>query len=125
MVFEERSMAENEEKLSDKVESKPVFAFADFSYITLLFTMSVFEYAFIKHVWLKPGPTIDLAMKIPLQILVLTPAIAGLKARVTMGRKLKAGEISPSYASYLSTWLVFQLCFVYLTFISLVVFLCR
>ncbi len=110
---------------SDPLEGKIVFLFADFSYITLLLVMCALEYAFIKDVWLKPGPTINLALKIPLQALVLMPAIAGVKARVKMGKKLNAGEISPSYTSDFSFWIVFLLCTVYLTFMCLVAFIPR
>jgi hypothetical protein len=104
------------------IEIKRVFGFADFLYVLLLFVMYVFEHAFIEQVWLKPEPAMDLAMKIPLQGLVLMPLIAGLKARIKMGKKLKAGEISAAYASDLSTWIVFLLCLVYLTFTSLVAY---
>jgi len=107
---------------SNPIESKRIFGFADLLYVLLLFVMYAFEHAFIKQVWLKPGQAMDLAMKIPLQALVLMPVIAGLKARVKMGKKLRAGEISPTYASALSTWIVFFLCFVFLTFTCLVAF---
>jgi len=116
-------MSTDELSKSDSIEGKNVFAFADLLYILLLFTMYACEHAFIKYVWLKPGPAMDLALKIPLQALVFMPAIAGLKARIKMGKKLKAGEISRSYTSDLSTWIVFFLCFVYLTFTSLVAFI--
>jgi len=116
-------MPADELSKGDPLESKRVFGFADLLYVLLLFVMCVFEYAFIKQVWLKPGPAMDLAMKIPLQGLVLMPVIAGLKARIKMGKKLKAGEIGRSYTSDLSTWIVFFLCSVYLTFTSLVAFI--
>jgi len=42
-----------------------------------------------------------------------------------MKKKLKAGEISPAYASELSSWLVGQFFFVYMTFTFLVEFIPR
>ena len=116
-------MSTDELSNSDPIEGKNVFAFADLLYILLLFTMYAFEEAFIKHVWLKPGPAMDLTMKIALQAQALMPAIAGVKMRVKMGKKLKAGEISSAYASDLSTWIVFFLCFIYLTFMFLVTYI--
>jgi hypothetical protein len=102
-------------------ERKQIFAIADPSYL-LLFGVCVFEYTFIKFVWLKPSQTTDLFMKICLQILVLGPIYDGLIARTKMGKKLKAGEISSAYASDLGSWLVLQPLSVYITFMLLVLF---
>jgi hypothetical protein len=104
---------------------KRVFAFADLLIVLLFFVMFVFEHVFIKRVWDRPRQASDLARTIGLQLNVLLPAIAGVKARVSMGKRLRAGEISPSYASDLSVWLVFFLCVVYLTFASLLLFVPR
>jgi hypothetical protein len=110
---------------SDPVRYKRVFAFADLLLVLLFFVMFAFEDVFIKRIWDKPRQASDLTMTIGLQINALLPAIAGLKARVSMGKRLRAGEISPSYASDLSVWLVFFLCVVYLTFAMLLLFVPR
>jgi len=116
-------MTENDTSKSNPVEGKRASVYANSSYLILLFIIFVSENAFIKCVWFKPMQTIDLFTKICLQILVLIPAFGGLTTRVKMGKKLKAGEISPAYASDLSTGFVSQLSIVYLTFMFLMIFL--
>jgi hypothetical protein len=117
----DRPMTMDETNKEEPKERKQAFAYSG-KLNMLLFAVCVFEYGFIKFVWFNPSQTIDLFMKICLQILVLGPVYAGLSARTEMGKKMKAGEISPAYASDLGTWLVLQLAFVYITFMLLMLF---
>jgi hypothetical protein len=104
----------------DPIKQRGNSAYTVFTVAILLFIMCVFESGYIKYVWFGPNQTIDLFFKICVQGVVLMPALAGLMARAKMGKKLKAGEISPAYAADLSSWLVGQLVGVYLAFMLLV-----
>jgi hypothetical protein len=118
-------MQTDENNEHEPKENKLVFAYANPWYFLFLIALCTFEYVFIKRVWFMPNHAIDLFMKICLQVLVLGPVYAGLIARTEMKKKLKAGEISPAYASELSSWLVGQFFFVYMTFTFLVEFIPR
>jgi hypothetical protein len=86
----------------------------------LLFILCLFEYSFIKYVWLKPMQATHMITIIFIQIIVLLPVLAGLNARSEMAKKLKAVEISSAYSSELSFWFLNQLICVYLAFLFLV-----
>jgi hypothetical protein len=103
----------------DPVKQKNIFAFADMMYGLVVLFACYFEYRFIVQVWLSPRHTaavMSVSGSVALQLLTLTPLLAVLKMRLRIGKKLKADEISPSFASDLSAWLVFFLYFTYLTF---------
>jgi hypothetical protein len=117
----DRPMTTEETNKKEPKECKQTFAYTG-KLNLLLFAVCVFEYCFIKFVWFNPSQETDLFMKICLQIVVLGPVYAGLSARTEIGKKLKAGEISPAYASDLGTWLVLQLALVYATFMLLILF---
>ena len=118
-------MVDSESVHFDPVKQKNIFAFADTMYVIVALFACYFEYRFVDLVWLSPKHTyaaMSVAGSVGLQCLTLTPLIAVLKMRLRIGKKLKAEEISPSFASDLSTWLVFFLYFTYLTFALLMTF---
>jgi hypothetical protein len=90
------------------------------THLLLLFILCLFEYSFIKNVWLKPTPATHIITKIFIQIIVLIPILSGWDERSDMVKKLKEGEISPDYFSDLRWWFLNQLIGVYLVFLILV-----
>jgi hypothetical protein len=106
-------MEENEVKKSNQIDSKHVFAFADLLFVLSLLGLCVFEVFIIKRAWDR----ISFSTAICLILIGLLPFFAILKTRIKMRKKLKAGEISPSYASDLSVVIVFLLWISYFTFV--------
>jgi hypothetical protein len=99
--------------------TKRLFTYTGSSFL-LMILLCLFEYSFIKYVWLKPMQATHMITIIFIQIIVLLPVFAGLNARSRMAKKLKAGEVSSAYSSELSFWFLNQLVGVYLAFLFLV-----
>jgi hypothetical protein len=109
----------------DCVKQKNIFAFADITYGFVVLFACYFEYRFINQVWLSPKHTpavLSVAGSVGLQLLTLMPLLAVLKMRFRIGKRLKEEQISRSFASDLSAWLVFLLYFTYLIFGLLMTF---
>jgi hypothetical protein len=117
--MEVSSMSENEPGKHDPIGNKRVFVLTDLMFLILLVFLYSFERVFIRLVWIKPSHAIDAVMAIGLQLLALMPALGGLKLRLMIGKKLKEGEISSSFAAGLSFGLVIPLMTAYLVFIEL------
>jgi hypothetical protein len=118
-------MQTDESNKNESKDSKQLFGGASFPYFelfALLFVICVFEYGYVKYVWLQTIPTIDLFIKICIQFMVLMPIFTALRARAKLKKKLKAGEISLAYASDLSSFFMSQLFILYLIFMFLVGF---
>jgi hypothetical protein len=103
----------------DPAGNKRIFVLTDLIFLILLAFLYSFERVFIKLVWIKPSHAIDAVMAIGLQLLALMPALGGLKLRLMIGKKLKEGEISSSFAAGLSFGLVIPIITAYLVFMEL------
>jgi hypothetical protein len=112
-------MAEDVPAKQELRESKKVLASTWVWYLALLPVVGVVEYGYVRFVWLRPTGTHSLIEKACIQLMILGPAFAGWRARTKLRWKLDAGEISPAYASDLSSSLFGELMGVYLTFMLL------
>ena len=118
---EERPIDENEFKESDQIDCKRVFEFADLLFVLSILGLCLFEEVIFKRAWDR----ISFGTVICLMLCALLPFFAVLKTRIKMGKKLKAGEISPSYASDLSVVIVFLFWISNFTFLQFHFFLPR
>ena len=118
-------MQAGETNNNETTENKKASTGAGFPYfnlLALLFVVCIFEYGYIKYVWFHSIPATDLFVKTCIQFMVFIPIVNAFSARAKLKKKLKAGEISPAYASDLSSFFMNQLPILYLTFMFLVGF---
>lgn len=115
-------MAKNDSAQYDPVKHRHIFALPNAMLIGSLLIACMFEAVLILRVWIRPRMPIDGFSAFTVQFLVLVPALFILALRFGIGKVLKRGDTSLSFASILSLQLALLLMIVYLAFMQLLTF---
>jgi len=83
----------------DPIKHKYIFIPSNAVFIMGFLLMSVVEANLILHLWIKPKHPIDDQIALCLQLGFLFPAILIFFSRFIIGKNMKKGDISPSFAS--------------------------
>lgn len=106
----------------DPIKHKQIFVLSNAVFIIALLIACMFEAGFIFRVWIRPRQPVDAVIAPCTQFMVLAPAFLILFLRLMTGKKMKKGEIGPSFASGLSLNLGILLMIVYMAFMQLMTF---
>lgn len=115
-------MAEDESKQYDPIKHKHIFVMSNVMFVMASLIACMFEAILILRMWIRPRLPVDGLTAFTLQFLVLIPALAIVFLRFMVGKQLRKGEISPSFAFGISLNLGILLLMVYLAFMQLLEF---
>jgi hypothetical protein len=115
-------MAEDESKQYDPIKHKHIFVMANVMFVVASLIACMFEAILIQRIWIKPRMPVDGLTAFTLQFVGWVPALMILSLRLMVGKQLKKGGISPSFAFGISLNLGILLMMVYLAFMQLLEF---
>lgn len=89
----------------DAIKDKAGFELSTSLFVLAVFAMCLCEAYLIQGIWIRHTPIHGRVRGEELPFLIWAPAIAGFMLRLAIRTRSERGEIRPSIASFLNTWL--------------------